>query len=388
MKLQFRRSFILGVLAATGLACAAKPPPGTALIQMPWPDSEGVYSLQAVAVPTLNNTKTMQGAAATIKIHAGPNGPQPEANFVVDGDGVLIPGDYLTLQMSVAYAHLEKLMFIEQRLGLDALLPRPRKITIEYPMYDESGAAVFDNAFYYPTWDSLVLLPYRRRELPITVNAGILAHEHFHAIFQHTLGSAPAAAELHGLEISWAELPSVSCGEDMKREVSARAVGKPAGRNAPMVILRALNEGLADFWGWYYTRDENFIAHSLPHAGPTRRVVSQLKTLPDEKFFEAISRVEDTRTLLTTAYCLGTYFSRFARRLADVEGADEVAGRLLRNLIRMRSQSQIKVKPDLVLSLFFASSSELTPSRCTMIKDFTAALTDSALSKACEVPQP
>lgn len=386
MKLQFRRLVILSALAATGLACTAKPLPGEAFIQMPWPDANGSYSLQAVAVPTLANVKTMQGAAATIKIHGGPNGPLPDAKFIVDDEGVLIPGDFMTLQMSVAYAHLEKLMFLEQRLGLSRLLPWPRKVTIEYPMLDEAGAAVSDNAFYYPTWDSLVLLPYRRRELPISINAGILAHEHFHALFQHTLGRAAAAATLDALEPSWADLPAVSCGDDMKRDVGARALGKPTPTKTAMVIMRALNEGLADFWGWYYTRDENFIVHSLPQVASVRRVSSQVKLLPDEKFFDAISRVDDNRTLLAAAYCLGTYFSRFARTLANHEGADEVAGRLLRNLSSLGRQASLTVKPDLLLSLLFDDAIGMTPARCLLLKDFTAKPSDSALSKACEVP--
>ncbi|MEQ1875622.1 MAG: hypothetical protein ABL958_03185, partial [Bdellovibrionia bacterium] len=187
MKLELGpRIKILLLAAVVFSACTPKSKEGPYRVQIPWPDSAGNYSVQKVEVPTLTNPSTMQGGAASLRVQRSPRGPLPKADFIVDSDGTLIPSDFTTLQMAVVYAHMERLQSMETQLGFADLLPRPRSVTVEFPMQDEKGRNVSDNAFYYPSWDSLVLLPFSGRDIPISFNAGILAHELGHV--QHRDG--------------------------------------------------------------------------------------------------------------------------------------------------------------------------------------------------------
>ncbi|MEQ1878912.1 MAG: hypothetical protein ABL958_19895 [Bdellovibrionia bacterium] len=146
----------------------------------------------------------------------------------------------------------------------------------------------------------------------------------------------------------------------------------------------ALNEGLADFWGWVYTRDEGFISRSLPLLTSQRKVSNELKQLPEKSFFEELAKVENVQSQVEVSYCLGTYFSRFMRRLADTEGAEAVAADLLNKLARARGKGLGEIGPKVLLSILFPTSGDLNSSRCGLVKSFMAPTADGdEFTKAC-----
>lgn len=85
------------------------------------------------------------------------------------------------------------------------------------------------------------------------------------------------------------------------------------------VLLRSMNEGFADFWGWSYSRDERFIARSLGEAEyQARRLDGPSDPLPDAATIR--SKVEsraNEREQVMFAYRNGTRYSRFLRSLVE-----------------------------------------------------------------------
>jgi hypothetical protein len=376
---------ILSVLLAAGCTSERKSQ-DTYRVQIPWPDDAGNYSLQSIQLDTLADSSSMQGAAATMKVGRGLRGPHPTAQFIEDADGTLIPSDFNTLQMAVVYAHLEKLMYLEKSLGFGDLLPRPRKVTIEYAM-NEGAQNLYDNALYYPAWDSLIILPYRRREIPISMNAGILAHEHFHAIFQHTMGQASMNGRSPMADNPWLEKEMSECGQRMETNVFFKANGEKNPTVVSQVLMRAMNEGLADFWGWLYTGDESFIGKSISKAGIERKVHSSFKPLPGEKFFEALGKVQDVSVLMDTSYCLGTQYARFMRRLAEIYGKDKIGRRLLSSLKASKGQRDMVVDPALIGRMFFRGV-KLEASECEAAKLFFGEHAVEKLQWGCPIQEP
>lgn len=382
MKLELGDLVKILLLQTLLFACAPKTQDGPYRVQIPWPQTDGSYAVQKVEVATLTNPSTMHGGAASLRLQRGPYGPPPKADFITDSDGTLIPANFETLQMAVVYAHMEKLEILEDSMGFKGLLPRPRTVSVEFAMQDDVGRPMSDNAFYYPSWDSLVILPFKGRDIPITFNAGVLAHEHFHAIFQHTVGSA-SVSELSHSEVPWAEMPSLDCEKRMRNVAAAHSKAKaPDQKILPMILMRALNEGLADYWGWVYTRDDSYIAKSLPQLTDERKISSQIKALPSKEFFEDIAKIQQLNVAVDVSYCLGTYFSRFMRRLSEVEGTEVTAQNLLSRLIRARRKGRLEIGPKMLLSILFPQEEQITTTRCELVKAFAPGEAES-FNKAC-----
>src|SRR5690606_9491676 len=110
--------------------------------------------------------------------------------------------------------------------------------------------------------------------LPMALNGGILAHEHFHAYFFALLlekvilildqWPTPTASSVHsGVKSGW-WLPHFN-----------------STLNHNMGVLLAWNEGLADFWGYLYSGDPQFIGESLPHRLRARSLDRGVSPIPD-----------------------------------------------------------------------------------------------------------
>jgi len=114
-------------------------------------------------------------------------------------------------------------------------------------------------------------------------------------------------------------IKSVALDDD---ETSAVAESIPK-RTYNAFLLRAVNEGLADFWGWVYTGDDSFIQLSLPREGGVRRLDMESGRLPDGRSIRASlvdfsqpDRIRTASQRVSLAYVLGTQYARFMHATA------------------------------------------------------------------------
>ncbi len=260
--------------------------PDTVQVQIPW-YSNGTYSLQNVTLKTIKNMVTLQGEAARFLMEPGTAkgqliGTQPKIRTMRTNDGTYIPEDYLSSQLLTLYAHFEKLADLDKELGVDkniAHWPRQQTVAVDVQEKESTGQVGSDNAMYTGEYDAYLFLPYTLSDLPFSVNAGVIAHEHFHSLFFQTFikpsGSVYpfSEANIHPVTkiLQAMGLPVLLRTESQNSLTSVTvAPAKDAGATATALVrdqyhayvLRALNEGLADVWGWIYSGDDNFVQRS------------------------------------------------------------------------------------------------------------------------------
>lgn len=194
--------------------------------------------LQVVQLFGVKDSKTLRGDVVEFKISPGEKregnnkglvGQAPVARFIESRDGVMIPADVLTLQMTSLYFHLQSLKKLESKVLPKGGLTWPRHVGLRALALDP--ASRFNNAFYGSELDVLYFVPYTQNQLPVPLNAGVIGHEHFHAYFAKQV-ILPLRTKKKSVYLDY--------------------------------VLKSLNEGLADVWGWLYTGDPDFIALSMP----------------------------------------------------------------------------------------------------------------------------
>lgn len=294
------------------------------LFQIPWPNEKGEYSLQTIPIVSFDQPHTLQGRFARIFVNPFTRQGQLESDtpigrFIRSKDGVHIPADYSSLQAAVIHAHFERLQAMDKDLGVE--LEWPVKIGIRSKVKDRSGV-VRNNAIFDGRLNALLIVPYASEGLPIAVNAGILAHEHFHMIFQRAVMNRVTFRRKERLEVSH---KACQWGAHRGSRISVDDASDEDPAFYPSLFnefkLRALNEGLADFWAWVYTGDVNFIEPSLPSEAKLRRLdfkVRQVMSRESMKnlVFRPDSKPYNDRILGGNAYRLGTIYARVLRELA------------------------------------------------------------------------
>ena len=320
-------------------------------------------------------------------------GLPPEAKFVRNDRGVFSPLNFLTAQMFSLYAHLERLLKLDEKLGVR---PQLGARTVLITSLEESSSLV-DNAFYKADIDALIFIPYSQEGVPLSVNPGVIAHEHFHAQF-HRRFYLPLVQKkvlspvlLKPLEGS---SPSRSSGPEQItfQKLSTRE------QDYFRIFIQGLNEGLADIWGWVYTGQSNFLAMSLPQVGSSRDIKPRLQ--PDSRVFpfktkcsvfrdlgqiEALSQssLKQNQFILGSAYSLGTEFARMFylaaqisredRKISSAQARLDLAHRLydfLPTLAYAMEKTQLKLNPLDVFVIYAQESKELSPRECDFWQRF------------------
>lgn len=157
-------------------------------------------------------------------------------------DGSFVPMDVTTSQAFALGYFFKKIYQADQAAGWVASIPWPRRVFLNVPVVQSEG----NNARYVAPWDAYIIEPYRLKSWPLSHNLGVLAHEHFHAIFFHQ-----AISRLPEPWQSW-------------------ALKTPSGPEAPSKHiethygLRVWNEALADFWAILVSQRRSFVVDSLP----------------------------------------------------------------------------------------------------------------------------
>lgn len=272
-----------------------------------WPVDGGGYTLQEITLTTLDSPYELKGSAAEIYFQSaldesGYSGPVARPHLTKAG-GVYIPTDIESAQAVTAYAQFEKLYLYEQRLGTASQLSWPRKVGVEIRLSADAPNGVENNANYFSKFDAIALLPFSLGEgVPVGMNIGITAHEHFHAHFQQEVMAKLTA----------------SVGDVEKLEDSKFRTAHERNN----FVLRAWNEGLADFFATTYTRIPDFFKDSMPAVAPFRKLDAPLTKFGDEEEFLRVgTRFPGAR--LNYSYQQGTVLARLLHALVNTPGVDQ-----------------------------------------------------------------
>ncbi|HRO66603.1 MAG TPA: hypothetical protein PL182_03455, partial [Pseudobdellovibrionaceae bacterium] len=239
---------------------------GSVSVRIPWKDAQGGVSLQAVTLTGLENLQEMKGAYAQFvyapKILAdGIEGANPRARFVKTPSGLYVPSDEISQQMAVIYAHMEHLAKLDEVAGVKSVLSWPRKIGISARIRGRDGQLWTDNSFYDGASDAILMVPNRNGKWPLATNPGVIAHEHFHALFFHLVQgplleenvlSRTLRASAHDEEGILETFAEKAPSE--KTRVTPRGSDLAVdNRRYNTAVIKMINEGLADVWGWIYS---------------------------------------------------------------------------------------------------------------------------------------
>ncbi|MGE3759810.1 MAG: hypothetical protein AB7H97_18735, partial [Pseudobdellovibrionaceae bacterium] len=274
MKLQLRLFFkataSIFVACISGCAPSVKDrDPGATYFMIPWPNAAHEIIIQNVKVNTMTKISRIDGKAARFLIAPSDHkkrlkGFAPKARYSVTADKVVIPTDLQTTQLFTLYAHMEKLAAFDKKAGSYSLLSWPRTIGVAANV----PIVRANNAVYSGALDAILFVPYTRNNTAMYLNPGIIAHEHFHAIF--------TSAFINPLKLAnkFPDEEETAHSTDSFADVFEIPSLKRNGRGKPVdpyelyhiTLYRGMNEGLADVWAWFYTNDPNFLAKSLPEA--------------------------------------------------------------------------------------------------------------------------
>ncbi len=274
-------------------------------VQIPEYTPDTGYRLKVVELFTLEEVSTLQGLAA--RFHLDPDarkgrltGRRPEFRYIRDSQGVLIAKDDLSLQLVTLYSHFEKLRQLDRETGALGVLTYPRDVAVTLLSNLKGPNQELNNAMYSGLLDALVVQPYTKDSLPLMANAGVIGHEHFHSLFQKLVLNS---------------LPVSSSDQDDEADIQARY---------HQVLLRGINEGLADVWGWIYSGDNGFVGRSLPQEKIRRNLmIIPSRFYPKGELLEAVRAHESQDTLVARAYMHGIQLARALRSFANLYSAQK-----------------------------------------------------------------
>lgn len=324
--------WILGSLAAlTVLSGCGRKSASESTYLLPWADSNGQYSLQEVTISTLNSPYETRGEAAEIYVEPGFSDDGFSGHLarprLTQSGHVFVPLDVKSSVALSVYAQFERLQQFEKILGTAQQIPWPRRVGVELKLSGGEGSE-YNNAHYFTALDVIGLLPYTLEGVPFAVNHGIVAHEHFHAHFQHQvigplqiLLGQPVISSLENLFFG-AVSPPMNSGHEG---------AKPQFLND--VVMRGWNEGLADVFASLYMGRADFFASSLQKTSRARALDEALVPILAGADLEAAANSLgfDRRLLVSMAYAQGTAIARVLYRAA--QGGSEPPQIFLRRLM-------------------------------------------------------
>ena len=308
---------------------------GTVSVQIPNQIDANSYQMYTVNLFEISNLKEVAGKFARFFYSPGSSNSQlvgsaPQARFIKSGS-VFIPADVLSAQMATIYYHMQNLAALDTKAGAAGINAWPRSIGLETQIV-ENDRTRKNNAFYDGMTDSMMFVPFTGSQLPISVNAGIIAHEHFHSLF-FKMVVKPAVTEKKIMNSIVSAHESEVVETKPAKSVNPKTISeKKKALLFNEVYLRGLNEGLADFWGWIYTNDPDFMHWSLPVFSEARNLSISAAAvghyITDEKINDAIDDAiqisEQPRlALVDYAYFIGTPHARFLKQWVQMRMADE-----------------------------------------------------------------
>ncbi|MFP5519590.1 MAG: hypothetical protein ACLGGX_06780 [Bdellovibrionia bacterium] len=311
---------------------------GDVSVQVPWAENTAKPQLKDKTLLGLESLETLNGRYVKFMVHPKEassgeiNGQDLKAQFEKIGSK-FIPKDALSAQLAAVYVHFQKLHQLDASLGIAENLTWPRRVAVV--TVNRSGET--NNAFYEGDGDLYVFLPYQNSEMPLTVNGGVVAHEHFHAHFFQLITKQLKQHGINPFELIKTESPLKNSVKESKQREQEALLGNLKLEEYEKwiyqaILLRGLNEGLADYWGYLYSSDEDFLKRSLPRMGSNRSLkMTEGKNLiyASSSLLKLISKSETMRSryrnleINTEAYALATQHAKFLKALAEKIAADK-----------------------------------------------------------------
>lgn len=290
-------------LALILIACQKDHQRGPITYLLPWPDQQGEYHLREVVLHTIRYADELQGEAATIYVKAGLKdgkfqGEVARPRLIKKSARKYLAADYESAVAIAVYAHFERFLEWDRRLGIASDLVWPRQVGVEMNMRTETGDREHNNARYAGKYDITLVSPSMVDGLPLGLNGGILAHEHFHAHFQ--------ARVIRPLQNAWPGAARDKEGEET--------------RDNNVYLVRAWNEGLADYWGYLYSQDPRFMTKTFVGNSNVRQLDEGASRLPDlVEFRERMAGKlrGECQKPSCQVYRVGTRVARTMKQLTD-----------------------------------------------------------------------
>ncbi len=307
---------------------------GNVMVQVGVQTSPSSYTLQIVQLQGIDKLNEVAGNYAQFFYSPGATtdqltGSAPHAAFVRAGS-YFAPSDFISLQMATLYFHLQNLALLDKEMGAENVNHWPRSVGLETQIIDSQNGTQKNNAFYNGQTDSMMFVPFDMNNLPISINAGIIAHEHFHSLF-FKLVILPATKSEKALSIAasiHAEEKKATFVRKLSVARTANLTEKEKNQYFNETFLRGINEGLADFWGWVYTEDVEFMRWSLPDYQLRRTLILEkdqqgvfaTKQTIFDKVNESAQFYSDIKAALTNyAYEIGTPYARFMVQFTELQ---------------------------------------------------------------------
>ena len=174
-------------------------------------------------------------------------------------------------------------------------------------------------------------------------------------------------------------------------------------------LLRGLNEGFADFYGWVYSSDVSFLAKSLPEQYEVRRLDVDPGRLPSEALLRRLlvdnfhpESILSEAVRAHNAYSLGTVYARYLKRVVDdlvSSGRSMADARLLvaRAVVATLPELGLKmesvyerefVSPNSLIAMLAAHLPPLTSSICLSIEGVHASEPGYVKPSQCDAYSP
>lgn len=266
------------------------------------------------------------------------DGTQPKAHFLQTKKGYFVPRNNFSMELASIYFHTQNLALLDQKIGADKVNSLPRKVVIDTPI--TQGTYKDNNAIYDASMDVIVYLPYTEENLSLALNGGIFAHEYFHSLFyklvQKKLEKNKLFDELSPLTAHTStnkKIAFLTADEGLAKLARFKKtmefkITQQSVQDYYVFLFKGLNEGLADFWGWSYTKDVNFIQHSLPEVNNSRCLDLKIQKLSSPMLYtkdDLLSLIfqpfadenEKTAFINSFSYLVGTRFALFFKELTQ-----------------------------------------------------------------------
>ncbi len=347
-------------------------------VNIPWFTEGSKIEIQKVNITKIHALTKMEGDFAQFYVSPGEransiDGKSPNLAFVRLQDGSFLAKNTFSMELASIYAHLERLAKIDQGLPVDLqkvqtdlasantgegptkgstsvydLNHWPRKVGVRTISANSEGQDLVDRAFYNAKYDAILINFYLRSDLPLTFNGGVLAHEHFHSLYQRlVLDHRPEMAFRASCKSTQGLLPkskaaeilssiSASLADDENKDDGEDEQNAKIDKEYLAYLDRGFNEGLADLWGWLYTDDVNFVAKSFASIGSARSLgFSRPNIISPSQFSDSVKSYlkEGACTqAMEESYRLGNQVAVFGRtfllagQVVETEQVGEKAG--------------------------------------------------------------
>lgn len=257
---------------------------GRISVFLPWYSNEKkAYEMKAFELEGLSSLRTMEGVfarffyAPSLK-ETGLDGEAPRTSFIKSKNNHYAAKNTLSLEMATIYRMMQDMHYFDKEVGADGLNSWPRKVGVSVRL---SQANQNNNAFYESSSDSFLFLNYDLQGLPLAINSGVIAHEYFHSLFNKLINKdvydflftenhAIRDNSIHSFDF-YKKFHGLLDNTEIIKEFFEISVTKKSKRFYEYsekdlytkTYVDALNEGFADFWGYVYTNDTEFIGHSI-----------------------------------------------------------------------------------------------------------------------------